>query len=65
MTNQLSNNQFYSVPQIASRWDVHPKLVYQEISARRLNALKIGNKVLRIPRESLESYEANFLARAA
>lgn len=35
---------------------VHKALIYREIRAGRLRAVKIGAKVIRIPREALEAY---------
>lgn len=47
---------FLDVPQTASHLGVHTALVYREIRAGRLQAVKIGAKVLRISREALEQY---------
>ncbi|WP_034384876.1 helix-turn-helix domain-containing protein [Deinococcus sp. YIM 77859] len=49
---------FLSVPDAAAYLGVHPALVYKEIRAGRLRAVKIGAKVIRIPREALEAYTA-------
>ena len=47
---------FLSVPDAAAHLGVHPALIYKEIRAGRLLAVKIGAKVIRIPMTSLESY---------
>lgn len=67
---QLANNSgqldippFSSIPQIADRWGVNCKLVYDEIKFQRLVALRIGGKILRVSRAALLKYEEKFLAR--
>ncbi|WP_216319736.1 helix-turn-helix domain-containing protein [Deinococcus aestuarii] len=49
---------YLSVPDAAAYLGVHPSLVYKEIRAGRLRAVKIGAKVIRISREALEAYTA-------
>lgn len=49
---------YFSVQTAAEHLDVHPALIYKEIRANRLRAVKIGPKVIRIPREALEAYIA-------
>lgn len=47
---------YLDVPQAAAHLGVHTALVYKEIRAGRLRAVKIGARVIRIPREALEAY---------
>ena len=47
---------FLSVQAAADILSVHSALVYREIRAGNLKAVKIGAKVLRIPRTSLDAY---------
>ncbi|WP_345465747.1 helix-turn-helix domain-containing protein [Deinococcus carri] len=49
---------YYSAQGAAEYLNVHPALIYKEIRAGRLRAVKIGAKVIRIPREALEAYIA-------
>lgn len=46
-----------SVPQVAQELGVHRSLVYREIKAGRLPALRVGTKVLRVSREALAAYQ--------
>ena len=46
------------VPQVAQELGVHKSLVYREIKAGRLPALRVGTKVLRVSREALAAYKA-------
>lgn len=47
---------FLDAPGAAAHLGVHPALIYKEIRAGRLRAVKIGARVIRIPREALEAY---------
>lgn len=49
---------FLDVPQAAAHLGVHTALVYKEIRAGRLKAVKIGARVIRISREALDAYTA-------
>ncbi len=47
---------FFSPKGVAEHLGVNPSLIYAEIRSGRLRAVKIGTKVLRVPREALEEY---------
>jgi excisionase family DNA binding protein len=49
---------YYSASQVAERWNVHPKLIYNLAASGELPSLKIGKKIIRIPHESLIEYES-------
>lgn len=50
----------YSVPELATRYGVHPATIYREIKAGRLKALRLGAKggAVRVPVASVAEYEA-------
>jgi hypothetical protein len=52
--------QYLSVPKIAERWQCEEKLVYAEISAKRLAGLRIGKKLLRVSLAEVERYEQEY-----
>lgn len=56
---------FLDVPQAAAVLGVHPALIYKEIRAGRLQAVKVGTRVIRISREALEVYAGRELNIAA
>ena len=52
---------YLSVSDVAKRWGVRDQFVYGLITQGKLPALKMGSPkrpVVRVPRESLEQYEA-------
>ena len=52
---------YLSVADVAKRWGVRQQFVYGQIAQGKLPALKMGSvkrPVVRVPRESLEQYEA-------
>lgn len=58
----LNTKDFFSVPDVAKRWDVNHKFVYDLIKSGQLPAIKLGSPgtlrpVIRIPRTSLEAWE--------
>lgn len=56
---------YYSVEAAASRLSVHPNLIYREVKAGRLPHIKVGLKLIRIPRSALEAWETAQLAEVA
>jgi hypothetical protein len=59
---QIADNTptYFSIPKLAERWECHQKLVYQEIQEKRLSALKIGKKLLRVSLEEVLRYEREY-----
>ncbi|BDP40193.1 hypothetical protein DAETH_01620 [Deinococcus aetherius] len=53
----MEQPSYYSVDGAAARLDVHPNLIYREVKAGRLPHIKVGRKVIRIPRQALEAWE--------
>ena len=49
---------FLAAEEAAEYLGVHKALIYREIRAGRLRAVKIGAKIIRIPREALDAYVA-------
>ena len=52
---------YLSVAEVAKRWKVRGQFVYGQIAQGKLQALKMGSPkrpVVRVPRDSLEQYEA-------
>lgn len=47
-----------TVEELAVRWDVDVKTVYKAIQLGQIPAVRVGRKVLRIPRSAVESLEA-------
>lgn len=45
----------YTVPEVAKKLRVDPRLLYREIEAGRLEAVRIG-RLIRITNEQLDSY---------
>jgi excisionase family DNA binding protein len=48
----------YTPRTLADRWQCKPDLIYRMIGEGRLSAFKLGGKLLRIPAEAVEAYEA-------
>jgi excisionase family DNA binding protein len=48
----------YSVTSLAKCWGVSTTMVYEEIRSGRLEAFKLGGKLYRIRKETVEAYEA-------
>ena len=53
---QAAAPAYFSANSAAAYLDVHPALIYKEIRAGRLRAVRIGTRVVRISREALEAY---------
>lgn len=51
------STDYYSPKEAAQRLKVNPKLIYAEIAAGRLRAIRIGTKIIRIPHNELETWE--------
>jgi excisionase family DNA binding protein len=52
--------QYLSIPEVAERWSCEHKLVYAEVAAGRLKAIRIGKKLLRVAVSELERYEREY-----
>lgn len=57
--------EFFTVEEVAANLRVTPSLIYREIRYGRLQAIRIGGKLLRIPRSSLVAYIAQCAAEMA
>lgn len=57
--------RLYTVATLAERWDTSDTFVYDEINRGRLGHLRLGGKLIRIPRACVEEYEQRNLAAAA
>ena len=49
-----------SVQELAARWFVDVKTIYQAIELGQIPAIRIGKRVLRIPRSAIERLEQGF-----
>ena len=54
---QPMRSSILNVAMVAERWGVSDTFVYDEIKAGRLQAFKLGNKLIRIRAEWVEEYE--------
>lgn len=54
-----------NVAMVAERWGVSDQFVYDQIKVGRLQAFKLGNKLLRIRLEWVEEYEREASRSAA
>jgi excisionase family DNA binding protein len=64
----VQNRTYLTVEAAAKRFGVHARLIYKEISQKRLPAVKIGapgsrRPVIRIPLEALEHWETKQFGR--
>jgi excisionase family DNA binding protein len=55
MSNEIGP-RFYTVEELAQRWQVNQRTVRREIERGRLRAVRVGN-LLRIPTEVVARYE--------
>ena len=60
----MEQTGYYSVDAAAMRLGVHRNLIYREIKAGRLPSIKVGLKIIRIPRQALEAWEKGQLQEA-
>jgi hypothetical protein len=52
--------KYLSIPALAKRWEIEEKLVYAEVATKRLTALRIGKKLLRVSLEEVLRYESQY-----
>jgi excisionase family DNA binding protein len=55
--------EYWRVERVARYLDVSKKRVYQLVQERRLQAVRLGPRQMRIPRPALDAYLAELLAR--
>ena len=55
--------EYWRVDRVAHYLDISKKRVYQLVQERRLQAIRLGPRQMRILRQSLEEYVADLLAR--
>jgi len=55
---QSRRDKPYTVPEVAERWQCSREFVYEQIRRGRLQAFRLGKKLIRIPPEEVDRWES-------
>ena len=55
--SSVADRPVLSVQELATRWNVDVKTIYQAIELGQIPAIRVGKRVLRIPRMVIENLE--------
>ena len=62
--SQRAGVEFWRVDRVARYLDISKKRVYQLVQEKRLQAIRLGPRQMRISRPSLDAYLADLVARS-